>query len=150
MSLESWKAECYPIPADQTEESEAGAHSLRKWEGALPAMLEKHGVMYSGTYILAKGEEDLDNFAFTSEDCSLCHHYFDADLNLSDYVGDDLSSYAKYHQDQCRNCPLAIVRGGIPCDNRREDEDESPYHSSPEVMVKWLRLAVQWEKEHVK
>lgn len=33
MSLETWKEEFYPIPADEVPESQALAHSLRKWEG---------------------------------------------------------------------------------------------------------------------
>jgi hypothetical protein len=33
MSLESWKAEFYPIPADEVKKKDALAHSLRKWEG---------------------------------------------------------------------------------------------------------------------
>lgn len=33
MSLETWKAEYYPISARETKQAQATAHSFKKWEG---------------------------------------------------------------------------------------------------------------------
>ena len=42
MSIESWKAEFYPTPADEASKDQAIAHSLRKWEGLRKENLDRH------------------------------------------------------------------------------------------------------------
>ena len=119
MSLETWKAEFYPVPASEAEDPVA--HSLRKWEGLLH--LEAHGLrQYSGML------EDVDGqvFYFDPDTCALCHKYADG--------------------ENCQNCPLAIARGGVPCDEARSDEHAAPYMAGtrdrdPAPMLHWLRLA---------
>lgn len=91
MSLESWMAEFYPVPASEAtgSDEEAIAHSLRKWEGALPENLAKHGVFYTD-----HGVRDGKNvwLRFDAGTCALC----------------DAHPY-------CEECPVADRQDG-PCD----------------------------------
>ena len=52
MSLESWKAEFYTIPASKCPEEYAIEHSLRKWTGLLPENLDKHELDHEACFIL--------------------------------------------------------------------------------------------------
>lgn len=129
MSLETWKAEFYPQPADEVPADEAVAHSLQKWKGMRPENLERHGVDAEWSY-LAFEDQTLGIDAST---CALCKHFA---------------------RGSCLKCPLAIVRGGVACDMRREDEARpygcSPFHKwatigDPEPMIKWLEKALPLE-----
>lgn len=42
MSLESWKAKFYPVPAEQTTVEKAAEHSLLKWRGLTKDQLHRH------------------------------------------------------------------------------------------------------------
>lgn len=64
MSLDTWKAEFYPVPADSVPESDTLSHSLRKWEGLRKENLEKHGL-----------QADVGGFHIDSSTCALCQHY---------------------------------------------------------------------------
>lgn len=46
MSVESWKEEFYPVDAEDaaSSDSEALAHSIKKWEGLTEESLRKHGL----------------------------------------------------------------------------------------------------------
>ena len=119
MSLETWKAEFYPVDASKAEDPLA--HSLRKWEGL--SQLEAHGLRQYGGML-----EDSDGlvFYFDSDTCALCHKHVES--------------------ERCQTCPLAIARGGVPCDEPRSDEQASPYmvgtrDRDPAPMLHWLRLA---------
>lgn len=75
MSLESWKAEFYPIPARGVLKSElvAAQHSLLKWRGALPENLAKHGLQLNkcnGHNIEEIGGSG--EFDFNAGTCALC------------------------------------------------------------------------------
>ena len=67
MSLETWKEEFYPVPADEVPESQALTHSLRKWEGLRKENLEKHGVK--------RRLHKVGEFHVDSTTCALCHHH---------------------------------------------------------------------------
>lgn len=89
MSLETWKAEFYLIPSDEVSESQALAHSLRKWEGLRKENLEKHGVGATGGYV--------DEMSIDSSTCTLCHHHIDS--------------------VRCATCPLVKLTMGGNCDS---------------------------------
>ncbi len=89
MSLETWKEEFYPIPADEVPESQALTHSLRKWEGLRKENLEKHGVGATGGYV--------DEMSIDSSTCALCHHHIDS--------------------VRCATCPLVKLTMGGNCDS---------------------------------
>lgn len=52
MSLAAWKAEHYPVDAANVPAEEAVAHSLRKWRGLRPRVLERFGNMLIAAQIL--------------------------------------------------------------------------------------------------
>lgn len=134
MSLETWKAEYYPKPAEEVSKEEAVQHSLQKWVGLRTGNLEKHGLMRrSGTRSIGdRGDQRMyvDNFS-----CALCRRYYGANQTAS-----------------CAGCPLHEVRGGIDCDEVTREESRSPFHewsigSEPEPMIEWLRKAAEYEEK---
>lgn len=97
MSLQSWKAEFYPVkPKKGWTTLKAVQHSLRKWEGALPKNCKKHGVVFEELdikeYAPDQFSPDLDIFEFGSKSCALCVKY--QKYNASTYT------------DICGKCPL--------------------------------------------
>jgi hypothetical protein len=132
MSLQTWKKEFYPVPADDVEAPDAIAHSLQKWIGLRPENLKKHGVQIKHRAvenINPHGLEDYGYIPISDSTCSLCAVYFEED------------SY-----DGCSACPLALARGGAACDNPMDGEGMSPYDvftrsSDPEPMIMLLKKA---------
>lgn len=76
MSIESWKAEFYPIPAKLMYGSSDEAcilHSLRRYEGLKPENLLKHGLKLKD-YILI--EPDTNHaLGLSAFHCALCTKY---------------------------------------------------------------------------
>lgn len=103
MSLETWKAEFYPTPANEVPAHDALAHSIQKWTGLLKKNLKKHGVRI-GWKELVGPDSSLRIAAGT---CALCIHH--------------------YGFPECRNCPLFQSRGGVRCDKTHDDEFFPPY-----------------------
>lgn len=123
MSLETWKAEYYPIPADETEKENAIAHSLKKWEGLRISNLAMHSLFINDS----GGIEDEDGIHLDIDagSCALCLHAYG---------------------EGCNTCPLFLARGKVSCDNVRSEEDDSPWHTwcedrDPRPMIHWLRKA---------
>jgi len=71
MSLESWKAEFYPKPANIVPESGAVSHSLKKWIGLRPENLEKHRVRK----VLQSVADGFRRISIDGDSCALCMHY---------------------------------------------------------------------------
>lgn len=124
MSIESWRAEFYPVPAEAVPEDQALDHSYRKWQGLLPENLSRHGLIQVGTMLFAdegiKDEVQIQIqqrpvFYVNGNSCALCFHYLDP---ISEEDDDVL----------CRDCPLRKVHG-VPCDDYRADDrfEVSPY-----------------------
>lgn len=134
MSVKTWKEEFYPVPAVDVPAAEAAAHSLRKWIGARPENLARHDVRLNGETGSVMDDTD-DRVRFTSVTCALCARFFDIE-NIEN------------QSEACRQCPLALARGGVSCTDVIEDEDESPFYMltsdkpSPEPMISWLEKAV--------
>jgi len=137
MSIETWRAEFYPIRASGCPQEQAAAHSLQKWIGLRPENLTKHGCNTSEGYVTdGSGSNGVRVDGAT---CALCHWY--------------LKKKGVY--ELCKKCPLSIVRGGFACDERNEEEDHGPWHSwtyddNPEPMIKWLEKTVDYLKEQPK
>jgi hypothetical protein len=129
MSLETWKAEFYPVPASTPMNTvEACEHSLRKWRGLTTESLAKHGCekIPNSVFITDAAEE---RFEITGYTCSLCHAYH----NLSWLAG-------------CGECPINKVNG-TSC-----DRGEDPYRSftlkgNPQPMIEALEKALAWAME---
>lgn len=114
MSLETWKDEFYPIAADRVARDplSAIAHSLRKWFGLRPDALKKHHLTRRmfGTIIHRNATLSIDD-----RTCALCVIY---------------KNQNEYGAAACTKCPLAIARGGTPCDRVAPAElrqGKSPY-----------------------
>lgn len=133
MSLETWKAEFYPVePSPEMTDLEAVEHSLRKWEGLWKENLEKHGLIASSSTIREK-ENDCERFEIDGESCSLCVKYISRDFNRS-----------------CGKCPLKKVNDETPCDLWNDSEvsiyGEFGKNGNPEPMIKGLKKALKMVK----
>lgn len=108
MSLESWKAEFYPVPASEVSEEDALDHSIRKWDGLTKENLERHGLSHD------EDGDILDNghvvFRVDSYTCSLCEVFT-----------------PQMDDDECDACPLYQERNGVACCEHAFGEDDSPY-----------------------
>ena len=109
MSIETWKAEFYPVPADDKSldtDVKRVEHSLRKWEGLTPGNIEKHELEFGKypfyTRRLMSISGTGNTFFIDDESCALCEKHFDT-------------------QSKCSTCPLAIHLGDV-CDG-----DNMPY-----------------------
>lgn len=128
MSLASWKKKYYPAPAESATGSdlEAVQHSLRKWRGAEPAVLSKHGLAHSWEYIYDKDDPGED-FIFAGNTCALCRRVPD-----------------------CNEC-IGTRANGCECSGSLE----SPYYrfrgdGNLEPMIAWLRKALALAKKEAR
>lgn len=101
MSLQTWKEEFYPIPADKVEEKDAVQHSLTKWKGLLPENLKKHEVFrieLCSSPTIVDQYTDISEISVglpvTSKSCSLCELYF-----------------ATKAAPGCTHCPIKVSSG---------------------------------------
>ena len=138
-ALEQWKAKYYPTPAADATPRNAAAHSLMKWEGLRPAVLQEFDIKQYGSTLLGDDDDD-DEFPLTSSTCALCLNFIDDESFTED--------------KQCAKCPLAIVRGGVPCTLSTKHEYDSPwgemvYRNNPEPMIVWLKQAVAYSEETI-
>jgi hypothetical protein len=80
MTIETWKAEFYSQDAEtfaNKSDAECLTHSIKKWTGALPENLEKHGLKYKDFVLHNKKSTDPNNstFEFVDHTCALCQKY---------------------------------------------------------------------------
>lgn len=141
MTIESWKAEFYPVPAAEVvkrTELEQAKHALLKWTGAMPENLQKHGLRKAlGLPILLNQEDELysskpaqlifTNFAkttqfrFTTEECVWCHNH--------------------YKSGGCEGCPL-LKHTGKKCENRESAFVEFIHTGDPSIMIKAINEVI--------
>lgn len=79
MSIESWKAEFYPVPADQVEgEVEATRHSIRKWKGLRKENLDRHDCYLSRDIVLQVRQKDWvgGHLGIDAGTCALCAVFY--------------------------------------------------------------------------
>jgi len=132
MSIETWKAEFYDIPAEAYALQDDDAlglspveHSLKKWRGLTPENLAKHGVKHKiGDSVLL--DDEGTTFVVDSDSCALCQLYLDT---------------------RCNGCPLFLARGYVSCDDEMDNEFLNPYYKfvdegNPEKMIMWLERAL--------
>lgn len=131
MTLKTWIAEFYPVPAENLKEafdSTCIKHSIKKWEGLRPDALKRHDVTFDrGTLEGEGGLLEINDLS-----CALCVKH----LNPKDEV-------------ECYFCPLERVRGNVPCDCETFEEERSPFAvacregamDEPDVepMIYWLK-----------
>lgn len=126
MSLSTWKALYYPVPASKAigSELEAAQHSLRKWRGLRD--LEAHGLTKSEAGICELASPQVELF-IDGATCSLC--CFDNQFGSGD----------------CAGCVLMVLRGEPCCYSA---EDGSPFgrwciQDDPEPMISLLEQSVE-------
>jgi ribosomal protein L35 len=92
MSLQSWKKEFYPIPADKIITWKAALeHSMLKWSGFSKKNLEKHDVILDHGSLQCKYRE----FKVDDKSCALCLLSYDRKIK---YVA-------------CNTCPIFKLNG---------------------------------------
>lgn len=135
MSLESWKAEFYPIRAENVPKEDALEHSIRKWEGLRKENLEKHGLYKDCTAIYE--ESSFRSWYISSDSCALCHQYLNPNGPFTS------------ERDKCKECPLFKTNGNCRCD-RSKTQSESLFssftiHDNPEPMIEALKKAREYD-----
>ena len=108
MSLESWKAEFYPVTAHDINQCASSgkdlvSHSLTKWMGLTAKNLQKHGLYDDRSAIIEKGASlSQKYFYIDGESCSLCVAYYRGDHYGTDDRGNDMG---------CTACPIYVATG---------------------------------------
>lgn len=115
MSLGTWKAEFYPVDANEAEKYTgdeqrkfAIEHSLTKWRGLTPEALRRHDCamsMFCGITMIINQEDlkgtkraPVENIEIGLTTCALCKAYFDGDV---------------LNKSECVKCPL--YQAGCGC-----------------------------------
>jgi hypothetical protein len=139
MTVQTWIDEFYPKPVTRTTPDEAAQHSLTKWQGLTPKNLKKHNVRTDdfGHVVGIATDDREDSLVINGSTCALCEHF----LNIDD--------------EGCEPCLLYKARGGVACDEERDDEEVAPwyafrYHdapSNPDPMIFWLKKAIEYQTE---
>ena len=98
MSLDSWKKEFYPTPAQDNcgDPLTAAKHSLKKWEGLTPDSLSAHNVSRDGYYIT----DGSDSLVIEEATCALCSYQDSLDKE-------------KGYTSWCSGCPLVEFAGAM-------------------------------------
>lgn len=131
MSIETWKAKFYPIPASEVPAKDALQHSLKKWQGLTDENLKKHGLRKPTSFSICEEQERHAGLTIDSSTCALCFHHMDGP---PDYEGDD---------GDCRGCPLYDLRG-MSC----FAGEAAPYAiyvgplRDPQPMIRLIELAI--------
>lgn len=100
MSIETWKREFYPYPAnDPRAKLDPIGHSLQKWRGALKSSLRRHNLTLVRDELYDRGGK---SFRFDSTTCSLCVVYYNPSVT--------------HVNDRCKRCPLSQAMGGRSCE----------------------------------
>lgn len=134
MSLESWKLEFYPVPAEVVAKRGQLAmvdQAILKWRGLTKANLRRHKVQLVSNTLVDMADRTL-TFEFGGPSCALCLRY---------------SYSCKY----CVHCPLARARREhdrpvVSCDHTRLHEKYSPWYrmtgiwEDPGLMLRWLNI----------
>lgn len=109
MTIESWKAEFYPIEAIDTRRDEAIQHTLRKWTGARPENLAKYELIKDRGSIICDNYANV--FSFGGGSCALCVHYYCDECPLAEHTGKTCmngnSEYQKWIRD---NDPEPMIK----------------------------------------
>jgi len=130
--LGPWQEKHYPIPASEVSKEGAAAHSLLKFEGARPEVLERYGLQWyfdGGDPVIREISNRGARFAFGYNECALCRQY------------------AAQGKVSCAECPLALM-----VHEKCLINDDGPYSifyrtGNPEPMISALQAVVDAEKQ---
>lgn len=152
MSLETWKAEFYPTPAEVISDPvEAIEHSILKWTGLLDDNLRKHAVRKTWQAVQL---EDVSNygkfFRVSSSTCALCSLFLNS--GFSDDDNDEHDDDNDEHDDDCPACPL-VKAGYLSCLRCSSDASENAFEhwaltGDAEPMLEALETALaRWKEQ---
>jgi hypothetical protein len=109
VSMKTWRAEFYPITANQAAKRgplAAAKHSLQKWLGTRKAALKRHGVELGCRRVVGKGVGlDLD-----SATCALCRYSDSAVMDQPNYFC-DVCPYKITNGFRCESAYLSATNG---------------------------------------
>jgi hypothetical protein len=138
MSINTWLAQHYPVPAIVVPKNEALAHSINKWHGLLDEQLKAHDLKINKVGRLQDNKGYM-GLSIGGSNCALCVNY-----SLKDEDPDESTGPV------CTGCPIYESRGQVSCDTRTSYEHKtgeySPWHcfamtEDPKPMVAALELA---------
>ncbi len=126
MSMETWKAEFYPVDAWKVPEDEAVAHSLQKWIGLRLENLEKHDVELAPNFRVVHEPGTTIGLGINDDTCALCFHH--------------------YHESQdgtpiCSGCPLK-KHTGLACGFAESAWEDFVHYGSVNPMIEALHGAL--------
>lgn len=127
MSIETWKKEFMPVPANHPSldtDRKRLEHSLLKWRGLRFSALEAHGLHQTGRWIYDGGEALKPAFNTGSPSCALCVAYLD-------------------RKPRCAACPLSKLAPGGDCN---AEYGVFLGHGDPEPMIHLLEKACAIEQ----
>ena len=98
MSLQTWKDEFYPVPAEEASGDAVTAlkHSLHKWSGLTESNLAKHGVKIVKRYVI-EAAPIIERFGFFDNTCALCLYV----ENLKGRLDCDACPLVEAGHDEC-------------------------------------------------
>lgn len=116
MSVATWRAEFYPVPASQCPPEQMLDQSILKYQGCRKSAMHRHDVRLDGMELVGTNAGDTDRLNMGSPTCAICHFH----LPL-----------------RCETCPVYVLRGGTRCDDPIAGEPYSPVsawfdHGDPE------------------
>jgi hypothetical protein len=107
LSFKTWKEEFYAEDAQnfvERSDMECVEHSIKKWEGALPENLEKHGKNLNYTSACVYTNAQKLKLEFDSETCALCQKY-------PENCYTDKNAIYENFLDETKKCPILRETG---------------------------------------
>lgn len=128
MTLKTWLEEFLPEPSKEMTRVEALRHSIKKYEGALPKNLKKHGVALHRKRIVERTNMFANMEVFVGDYCTLCLLYYNPN-----------EKGAK----ACQDCP--IKESGNYCRNHNSPWWTFIHTGEPYEMLRILTEALDLE-----
>lgn len=129
MSLDTWKQIYYSVRARDVPNDpiEATKHSLLKWRGLMPEVLEQHELKLTAP-ALYEPEVGGKNLSISDTSCALCHRYAEPPT-------EDTPS--------CHLCPLYDTLEGQGCDDFGQPYNVFIRRGDPEPMIAALEETLE-------
>ena len=151
MSMRKWMEKFYPTPASQIPREEAIDHSIRKWEGLTKSNRKRfnirainwHDQHVAGSMLFSTDSPaDDPDLTISWSSCALCNAFG----NKQAIGNHPAINWHDQHARFCMGCPLALSRGGVPCDVLAKGETASPWakwigDNDPRPMIVALKRA---------
>lgn len=143
MSMRNWMAKFYPTPASRVTKDAAIDHSICKWEGLTKVNLKQFNIRVAGSMLFSTDSPaDDPDLHIGGHSCALCKVF-----GNNPAIGNHPAiNWHDQHARFCMGCPLALSRGGVPCDVRANGETASPWakwigDNDPRPMIVALKRA---------